>query len=77
MQKACHEGASDLVEQLMPFLAIKNYIEKLKKRSETRRAAQVMLVLISDTSNYICEKTRTGLGGIIGAYKFLDSCFTV
>ncbi len=67
MQETCRKAALDLVEQVTAFLSIEKYVEKLKKREETRRAVQVMLGLISETSNYICEKTRTGLGGIIGA----------
>lgn len=66
MQKGCRDEASNLVEQLMSFLSIEAYIDTLKKRTETRRAVGVMLELISDASNYICEKTSTGVRGIIG-----------
>ena len=67
MQETCRKAALDLIEQVTSFLSIEKYVEKLKTREETRRAVQVMLVLISEVSNFICEKTRTGLGGIIGA----------
>lgn len=50
----------------MSLTSIQGYKEKLEQREETRRAVQVMLVLVSEASDYICEKTRTGVDGVLG-----------
>ncbi len=69
MQTTCRVEALDLIDQLMPFLSVEKHIAFLTKRAETRRAVGVMLQLVSDASNYIFEKTSTGVRGFIGVLR--------
>ena len=50
----------------MTFLSIESHIDVLKKRAETRRAVNVMLSLISESTDFIREKTVAGVRGIVG-----------
>lgn len=66
MQGTCREEALSLVDELASFLSIERHIEILKKRGETRRAVNVMLDLISESSDFIREKTTVGFVGLVG-----------
>lgn len=69
MQATCREEALNLVDELASFLSIEHHIEVLKKRVETRRALNVMLDLISESTDFIREKTATGFIGLVGVYN--------
>ena len=66
MQETCREEALDLLDQLTAFLAVEKYQEVLMKRAETRRAVNVMLSLISESTDFVREKTVAGVHGIVG-----------
>lgn len=65
-QRACRDGALDIIEEFTAFLVIADHLDSLKKRAETRQAVKHMLDSISAASKYISEKTSAGVRGIIG-----------
>lgn len=53
----------ELVNQFEPILSIEGRVEQLKQKPETQRAVAAMLTFMEKTSEYILERTKTGIVG--------------
>ena len=64
-QESCRDGALILVHEFIPILFVHDHEDALRQRTEMRRAVQVMLDLIEETSEYILNRTSSRVIGKI------------
>ncbi|KAF7792180.1 hypothetical protein EIP86_003211 [Pleurotus ostreatoroseus] len=62
-QENCRDEALKLVEELDSFLLIESHLQALEEWEETRKAVEVMVSLIAETSMYILNQTSDGIIG--------------
>ena len=53
------------MEELDSFLLIESHLKALEEGEETRKAVEVMLSLIAETSTYILNQTSDGIIGTL------------
>jgi hypothetical protein len=62
-QKKCRDEAVKLIRELDIFFVMRQRVEQLDARTETKRAIERMLELVKQVCDYFCKHTSKGILG--------------